>query len=550
MKTRRMYALRCYRRDQRKRDDSDGMIHRPISTDDEDDPVAPVEFVEFPVPDFGGQDPRIHHHLLVGGERRVGGESSPTTVREFNSTLTSWEQFHEVFGPPFSKQAPEEILPKSEEPHMPTASSSPTTIIHVIPNPEDVDKDGSVQSATRHPRPETLLCGTPESAVRGGGSRNNHVREDSTKDVVHIPPAAPQKGERPGKEKSVPTVEDDWDLADYLAMKDPCPSPERPVLKTPLLPKSFVDMKVDMEDTVSSWTKLFNNVAGDMVLCTNHMTSDCHLVPDLKEPTTDVDNDDERRNSMRGGESLLSPHTSIPAEKKPRLGKTPTPSSSHPGLTRVDSTSSLEENGLNFGVLLRLYSKHTKTDHPSLIYPDCDELDEIQLDDEEDDVDDVDLNGQDIHDQSEVVAVEVLGETMMNRRSLSLVSPFTKPILKLPKSNRVRLSLKIDEYDIRKYNQILKELNGNQQIYELDIRRARSIIMRHRSIHDLLQLFSVLETMPCIVRLYLQDFTSNELELIPFEELLESNTHLSSLEIWTNEEPEVDSFLLRRGYVI
>jgi hypothetical protein len=59
--------------------------------------------------------------------------------------------------------------------------------------------------------------------------------------------------------------------------------------------------------------------------------------------------------------------------------------------------------------------------------------------------------------------------------------------------------------------------------------------MRHRTIHDLLSLFSVLETLPGMRRLYLQDFQSHELELIPFEELLESNTILSSLEIRTSK---------------
>lgn len=96
-----------------------------------------------------------------------------------------------------------------------------------------------------------------------------------------------------------------------------------------------------------------------------------------------------------------------------------------------------------------------------------------------------------------------------------------------------RIKLRIDDYDKTEFRRILKELRRNRQLRELDVFRARTAAERTRSIHELQSLFSIVGSFTTLQRLYFQDFEPKELELLPLEDLLDSNPLLTSLEIGT-----------------
>jgi hypothetical protein len=100
-------------------------------------------------------------------------------------------------------------------------------------------------------------------------------------------------------------------------------------------------------------------------------------------------------------------------------------------------------------------------------------------------------------------------------------------------SNKTSWKLQVDKYDTTRFAEILRAMKGNTRLRELHVCRAPRAADRRRSIHELLSLFAALETLPSLERLYFQDFQSHELELIPLEELLDSNPSLASLEIGT-----------------
>lgn len=102
-------------------------------------------------------------------------------------------------------------------------------------------------------------------------------------------------------------------------------------------------------------------------------------------------------------------------------------------------------------------------------------------------------------------------------------------------SQDTRWQLRIDNYDTTRFAEILRQLKGNTRLRELHVCRAPRPADRRRSVRELLSLFVALETLPSLERLYFQDFQSHELELIPLEELLDSNPSLSSLEIGTTK---------------
>jgi hypothetical protein len=489
---------------------------------DDVDSTEVVDFVAFPVSMFG-TDSTSPVAKRSTTEYHVGGGESPTAVHDY---IPSMEQFDEVFGPPFSKQAPEEILTTYVE-----ATTSPATMVHVIPLDDDENESAPPSAAENFYSPPVskFQQETPDRWYR-----------DSDDDVQAIP-AAPQKEQRTSAELQYRQEMQDWDLAALLAMKEDYPSPERPVLRTPLLPKSLIDIEVDATEGVASWRELFENVASEMTLCTSNMAAECAVVPEIDEP-----------NNVVGEETSTT--GSVPAEKRARLGATP-PQQSRNTILRAESywsTETAQSFGFQHPPPLKragVQGQGINSQKGCFPFPDCQGVEDV----EEDIETDILFHRHDSKRADDVIVPIVVSGDYVNRHSLpDEQSSTTTRILQLPEStHRVRLSLLIDEYELCNYAQILKELVGNDQISELDIRRARSKILRHRTIHDLLSLFSVLETLPCMERLYLQDFESNELELIPFEELLESNhAHLSSLEIRTSEEPGIDSVLGRQGYVI
>ena len=495
--------LKFKRRKQPRLNDRIGQLQKNQSPPRDDDSTA--DYVEFPVSLFGTDTSPVPKRST--NDHHMGGES-PTAVSDF---VPSLEQFDEVFGPPFSKQAPEDIVTTYLE------ATSPSTMIHVIPLDDDSESappTAAAAAAEKHfysPPVSEFHKETPDRWYR-----------DSL-DVHALLPGAPHKEHRTTAEFQYRQELQDWDLAAILAVKEDYPSPERPVLRTPLLPKSLIDIEGDATEGVASWRELFENVASEMTLCTNNMAAECAVVAE--------------ETSTQG---------SVPAEKRARLGATP-PQQSRNAISRAESRLSTETSK-SFGFQLPPTLKRASIKHQGLTnqngcfpFPDCHGVEEV-----EDDIENATLvDQQDSEKRGDVVVSVVVSGDYVNRGSFA-----DAHILQLPESCPLRLSLFIDEYELCKYTQILKELVGSYQIFELDIRRARSKIMRQRSIHDLLSLFSLLETLPCMERLYLQDFESKELELIPFEELLESNTNLSSLEIRTSDEPEIDSVFGRQGYVI
>lgn len=98
-------------------------------------------------------------------------------------------------------------------------------------------------------------------------------------------------------------------------------------------------------------------------------------------------------------------------------------------------------------------------------------------------------------------------------------------------SQNTKWKLQIDDYDTTRFAEIMRQLKGNTQVRELHLCRAPCPADRRRSIHELLFLFVALETLPSLERLRFQYFQAHELELIPLEDLLDSNPALSTLEI-------------------
>lgn len=581
---------------------------------------------------------------------------SPKSVHAFDP---NWDEYHAVFGQPFEEQ--EDVFFNKDEPavadtvvptHQVVVENEPlvvTTRIHVIsayeeellqlvegegvpvPQAEDpvsplVLEEEEEEEDLYSPRIEEIPPSTPTANPRSVVDDDaffNAIFEDDDNGDEPLPPATPLKGRRKSMDwEARQTQLEELDLAAMLARKEDDssnyrPSPGRPaVLKTPLFPKSLMELKANIREGVSSWKDLFGDIVGEVTLCAKDMTTECQpgdAAANMDaQYTFDTEQNDgilesipsqdrsllpQEKKARRGGTppklsisqqqqqgpwvisgSMISPSQSMVEEKEEskearRGGTSPKASNIQqqqqgPWVisgSMISPSQSMADEGESYPpppALKRINKK---------IHPNSQKKGSLPFSigtspQEEEDTTQyqppIEAMVRPRHENTrrdDAVVVVITGE-YLNIRSITdddekerknNATP-SQPLLELPgdDSQPLRLCLLIDEYDPRKYTQVLKELIGNYQIIQLDIHRARSKRSRHRTNHDLLSLFSVLETLPSLQGLHLQDFESHQLELIPFEELLESNPQLTSLEIRTSDEPEMDNILTRQGYLI
>ena len=93
------------------------------------------------------------------------------------------------------------------------------------------------------------------------------------------------------------------------------------------------------------------------------------------------------------------------------------------------------------------------------------------------------------------------------------------------------MCLLIDGYTGPIFARTLKELVDNDKVNALELRRGTSRKKRVRTEVELVSLFSVMCSMPSLERLTLSNFSPEDLDWVPLEELLQIHPSLTSINV-------------------
>jgi hypothetical protein len=219
-------------------------------------------------------------------------------------TDATWDDFGEAFGVPFSMLEPDDLVATKKEV---TPQDNARHAIHIIPAPDDivfVDKKGTQRNSARHvvhvipaenydslPNEDIQSIFSPPIGDFAPITPERTPRNEDT--VKHSVPEAPRKEPRGSNDAQNDCDVSQLDLIALLAMeKEWPPSPERPVLKTPLLPTTFTHFEADLTQRVASLKEIFNaasckafveDATGEMKRCTSDAVASCNGHTDLDE---------------------------------------------------------------------------------------------------------------------------------------------------------------------------------------------------------------------------------------------------------------------------